>query len=107
MALLSDAPLPLREAERLVREAFETGRLERAPAERIGRQLTADARLRDAVAEAALAARRRWFGTVVTVSPNVFVPLTNLCRDRCTYCTFAKRPGIPAPGPTRSPRWPM
>jgi len=95
MALLSDAPLPLREAERLVREALETGRLERAPAERIGRQLTADARLRDAVAEAALAARRRWFGTVVTVSPNVFVPLTNLCRDRCTYCTFAKRPGDP------------
>jgi len=22
-------------------------------------------------------------------------PLTNLCRDRCTYCTFAKRPGDP------------
>jgi FO synthase len=91
----SDAPLPLREAERLVREAVETGRLERAPAERIGRQLLADAVLRDAVADAALAARRNWFGTVVTVSPNVFLPLTNLCRDRCTYCTFAKRPGDP------------
>jgi len=90
---LPAAPLSLHEAERLVREAVETGRLERGPAERIGRQLVADGALRDAVAEAALEARRRWFGDVVTVSPNVFLPLTNLCRDRCTYCTFAKRPG--------------
>jgi FO synthase len=28
----------------------------------------------------------------VSVSRNVFVPLTNLCRDRCAYCTFAKEP---------------
>ncbi len=95
MTLLPNAPLSLPEAERLVRDAVETGRLERRPAERIGRQLGADAALRDAVAEAALEARRRWFGDVVTVSPNVFLPLTNLCRDRCTYCTFAKRPGDP------------
>jgi len=91
----ADRPLPLREAERLVRDAVETGRLERAPAERIGRRLAGDAALREAVAEAALEARRRWFGDVVTVSPNVFLPLTNLCRDRCTYCTFAKRPSDP------------
>ncbi len=93
MTHLPDAPLSLPEAERLVREAVETGRLARRPAERIGRQLLADGALRDAVADAALEARRRWFGDVVTVSPNVFLPLTNLCRDRCTYCTFAKRPG--------------
>jgi FO synthase len=92
---VSDAPLSLREAEPLVREAVETGRLARGPAERIGRQLVADGALRDLVAEAALEARHRWFGDVVTVSPNVFLPLTNLCRDRCTYCTFAKRPGDP------------
>ena len=95
MTSLPPAPLSLREAEGLVREAVETGRLERRPAERIGRQLLADAALRDAVADAALEARRRWFGDIVTVSPNVFLPLTNLCRDRCTYCTFAKRPGDP------------
>jgi FO synthase len=32
-------------------------------------------------------------GKVVTYSRKVFVPLTTLCRDRCTYCTFAKPPG--------------
>ncbi len=30
---------------------------------------------------------------VVTFSPKVFVPLTQLCRDRCGYCTFAHAPG--------------
>jgi FO synthase len=32
------------------------------------------------------------YGTRVTFSPKVFVPLTMLCRDRCGYCTFAKPP---------------
>jgi len=32
-------------------------------------------------------------GQVVTYSRKVFIPLTTLCRDRCTYCTFAKPPG--------------
>jgi FO synthase len=31
-------------------------------------------------------------GTVVTYSRKVFIPLTQLCRDVCHYCTFAKRP---------------
>ena len=29
-------------------------------------------------------------GRVVTYSRKVFIPLTNLCRDRCAYCTFAR-----------------
>ena len=29
----------------------------------------------------------------VTYSRKVFLPLTNLCRDRCGYCTFVKAPG--------------
>ena len=29
----------------------------------------------------------------MTYSRKVFIPLTTLCRDRCTYCTFAKPPG--------------
>src|ERR1700704_3802097 len=42
---------------------------------------------------ASAAARRdARFGTRVTYSPKVFVPLTMLCRDRCGYCTFAKPP---------------
>jgi 7,8-didemethyl-8-hydroxy-5-deazariboflavin synthase CofG subunit len=32
-------------------------------------------------------------GAVVTYSRKVFIPLTNLCRDRCAYCTFARVPG--------------
>jgi 7,8-didemethyl-8-hydroxy-5-deazariboflavin synthase CofG subunit len=32
-------------------------------------------------------------GPVITYSRKVFIPLTNLCRDRCGYCTFARVPG--------------
>ncbi|HVX17981.1 MAG TPA: 5-amino-6-(D-ribitylamino)uracil--L-tyrosine 4-hydroxyphenyl transferase CofH [Acidimicrobiales bacterium] len=32
------------------------------------------------------------YGTRVTYSPKVFIPLTKLCRDRCGYCTFAQPP---------------
>jgi FO synthase len=32
-------------------------------------------------------------GRVITYSRKVFIPLTTLCRDTCTYCTFAKPPG--------------
>ncbi len=32
------------------------------------------------------------FGTRITYSPKVFIPLTHLCRDRCAYCTFAQPP---------------
>lgn len=31
--------------------------------------------------------------SVVTYSRKVFIPLTNLCRDSCGYCTFVKQPG--------------
>lgn len=29
---------------------------------------------------------------VITYSPKVFIPLTRLCRDHCSYCTFATDP---------------
>ncbi|NOY54758.1 MAG: 7,8-didemethyl-8-hydroxy-5-deazariboflavin synthase CofG [Actinobacteria bacterium] len=32
-------------------------------------------------------------GRTITYSRKVFIPVTTLCRDRCTYCTFAKPPG--------------
>jgi len=32
------------------------------------------------------------FGSIITYSPKVFIPLTHLCRDVCHYCTFAKTP---------------
>ena len=34
-------------------------------------------------------------GNVVTFSKKVFIPLTTLCRDYCSYCTFRKDPGQP------------
>src|SRR5579883_1811710 len=44
---------------------------------------------------AAAARRDRAWGRTVTYSRKVFLPLTNLCRDRCAYCTFRKDPGDP------------
>ena len=42
--------------------------------------------------EAAAAVRDTSHGRRVTYSPKVFIPLTQLCRDRCGYCTFAQPP---------------
>jgi FO synthase len=39
--------------------------------------------------------RSRGKGTTVTFSKKVFIPLTTLCRDYCSYCTFRKDPGQP------------
>ena len=47
--------------------------------------------LADLMAEAG-ARRDLRFGTRITYSPKVFIPLTMLCRDRCGYCTFAQPP---------------
>jgi len=43
------------------------------------------------MAEAA-ALTQQGFGSVVTYSRKVFIPLTRLCRDVCHYCTFATVP---------------
>ena len=37
--------------------------------------------------------RDRLKGDVVTYSPKAFFPVTNLCLDRCSYCTFRQDPG--------------
>jgi 7,8-didemethyl-8-hydroxy-5-deazariboflavin synthase CofG subunit len=39
--------------------------------------------------------RDRNKGRTATYSRKVFIPLTNLCRQKCGYCTFAKAPGDP------------
>jgi len=39
--------------------------------------------------------RHRHKGRTATYSRKVFIPLTNLCRQKCGYCTFAKAPGDP------------
>jgi FO synthase len=42
---------------------------------------------------AATEARESFKGKVITYSRKVFIPLTNLCRDYCGYCTFRRDPG--------------
>ncbi len=44
---------------------------------------------------AAQNARNRFKPGVITYSRKVFIPLTNLCRDYCGYCTFRRDPGQP------------
>jgi FO synthase len=78
-----------------VKQALESGCLERAAGDRLGAQLH-DPLVREPVLEGAFESKIRGKGDVVSVSKNVFLPLTNLCRDRCGYCTFAKQPDDPA-----------
>lgn len=46
-----------------------------------------------ALCEIAGAMRNSVHGRTLTYSPKVFLPITNLCRDRCSYCTFRRDPG--------------
>jgi len=54
----------------------------------------AQAPLADLLA-AASELRAQGKGSVITFSKKVFIPLTTLCRDYCSYCTFRKDPGQP------------
>ncbi|MCC6382497.1 MAG: 5-amino-6-(D-ribitylamino)uracil--L-tyrosine 4-hydroxyphenyl transferase CofH [Dehalococcoidia bacterium] len=45
-----------------------------------------------ALQAAAAALRDKAHGNVVSYSRKVFIPLTQLCRDVCHYCTFARPP---------------
>ena len=53
-----------------------------------------DDRLPELLARAQ-ALRDRFKPRVITYSRKVFIPLTNLCRDYCGYCTFRRDPGQP------------
>lgn len=48
-----------------------------------------------AIWAAAAALRDIGHPPIVTYSRKVFIPLTNLCRDACSYCTFARNEGDP------------
>jgi len=87
---------PRAELLELIRKAVDAQPLPRAAAvavmERIER---APETILEPLFEAAQESGRRGHGNVVSVSRNVFIPLTNLCRDRCGYCTFAVQPDSP------------
>ncbi len=60
------------------------------------RLLRADDDTLPSLLSAAQRARARFKpGGVITYSRKVFLPLTNLCRDYCGYCTFRRDPGDP------------
>ncbi len=46
-----------------------------------------------ALLAASLDRKERFRPKIITYSRKVFLPLTNLCRDYCRYCTFRKDPG--------------
>src|SRR5215471_9684955 len=54
-----------------------------------------DDRELDSLLDEAGELRDRFKGRTVTYSRKVFLPVTNLCRDRCSYCTFRKDPRDP------------
>jgi len=74
--------------------------LQNASPEPISRQtacrlLRADDILLPHLLAAAQSARARFMPGIITYSRKVFLPLTNLCRDYCGYCTFRRDPGQP------------
>jgi len=36
--------------------------------------------------------KKELYSNILTFSPKVFIPLTTLCQDHCSYCTFVKAP---------------
>ena len=86
--------LALAEVQACLKDALAAGRLDAAAGRRLVPHLE-DPAVREPVLEAAFECKRRGKGELVSFSRNVFIPLTNLCRDRCAYCTFAKLPDSP------------
>jgi FO synthase len=74
--------------EGLVERAV-SGALDRASAHELARLAHADP---GPAMRAAAGVRDRAFGPRVSYSRKVFIPLTQLCRDNCGYCTFAHPP---------------
>ncbi len=79
-----------------IRKAVDAEPLERAAAVATAEWLERDPHeLIEPLLEAAAELGVRGHGREITYSRNIFIPLTNLCRDRCAYCTFAK--GLQSP----------
>src|SRR6266852_5665265 len=83
-----------RASAQIVEEALGRAREGRGIERDAALLLAAEAPLETLLA-AASEVRARGKGNVVTFSKKVFIPLTTLCRDYCSYCTFRKDPGEP------------
>ena len=78
--------------EELLQRSIAGGPLSRADGERL---IAARGPELPALMLAASSVRAQGKGERVTYSRNVFIPLTNLCRQKCGYCTFARGPADP------------
>jgi FO synthase len=80
-----------------IRKAIDAEPIDRATAVAIAERLEASRGLDPLhpLLDAAQALGEKGHGREITYSRNVFIPLTNLCRDRCSYCTFAVKPDSP------------
>jgi 7,8-didemethyl-8-hydroxy-5-deazariboflavin synthase CofG subunit len=57
--------------------------------------LTCDDDLLPELLAAARSRKEQFRPGIITYSRKVFIPLTNLCRDYCGYCTYRRDPGDP------------
>src|SRR5580658_5991265 len=73
--------------------ALENAGTEPISRETAGLLLRADNADLPALLSAAQAVRAKFKPPVISYSRKVFLPLTNLCRDYCGYCTFRRDPG--------------
>ena len=78
--------------EELLGRAIADERLSRADGERLIRAKGSEL---PALMLAAALVRDQGHGRTVSYSRKVFIPLTNLCRQKCGYCTFARGPKDP------------
>ena len=78
--------------EELLGRALAGEALSRADGERL---IEARGSELSALMLAASLVRDQGHGRTVTYSRKVFIPLTNLCRQKCGYCTFARGPKDP------------
>jgi FO synthase len=76
-----------------IRKSVDAEPLERAAAVEAAKALEREPKaVLEPLLEAGQELGRRGHGREITVSRNVFIPFTNLCRNRCAYCTFAVSP---------------
>jgi len=80
------------EIEEILTKAVETQEVDREAAYRL---IQVEASAVPALMLAASQIRDQHKGNTITYSRKVFIPLTNLCRDICGYCTFVRQPGDP------------
>ncbi len=73
----------------IIERALDGQRLDAADGYRL---IHADGADLAAMMAAATELNRRGHGRTITYSRKVFIPLTNLCRQKCGYCTFARGP---------------